>query len=85
MPTPVIIRLPTMALSKPPLEPGGGVDFKNMSAFRADTPFMTRLPRIKNNQTKAMPVMIKAMPTKMALMKWRRETILLFICCVRLP
>ena len=42
----VMIRLPTMAFSSPPLLPGAGVISVKVAATSPGTPFMMRTPRI---------------------------------------
>src|SRR5579884_4187627 len=49
-PSAVMIRLPTMALSKPPFEPGGGVIWVKTASDRPPNPFHTKAARIKVSQ-----------------------------------
>ena len=44
---PVITKLPTMALAKPPLLPGGGVDSIKVDSDNAEKPRMTNSHRMK--------------------------------------
>ena len=57
-PTPitVMIRLPTMALSKPPAEPGGGVILVKTLSDRPPTPFQNSVTRMSTSQTRPKAV-----------------------------
>ena len=47
-----IITLPTMALSRPPVLPGGGVIWVNMAMPMPPRPFWNRVNRIQTSQNR---------------------------------
>ena len=49
--TPTIITLPTMALARPPAEPGGGVVCRNSDGAIAPMPFAKSTTRIQIRNT----------------------------------
>jgi hypothetical protein len=64
-----IIKLPTMALAKPPPSvPGAGVFLNNKSKFRAEKPLTVRISKIhsKNAKPMAMADIDKTKPKKLA-------------------
>ena len=52
VPTRVIARLPAMALSKPPLLPGGGVVCVNTAVVNPGKPYSSRVSRIQPSQNR---------------------------------
>jgi len=71
---PTIIKLPTMALSKPPpSEPGAGVLCVNMPTFKDEKPLNIKMLKIHNKKTKpkAMADMDKKRPTVLLILRLR--------------
>ena len=69
----VRIRLPTIGLSSPPAEPGGGVISVNTASDRPLKPFHSSAPRISTSQPRPNAVAANASTVAMALLRRRPE------------
>ena len=69
---PTIIRLPTMALARPPpSEPGAGVDWVNMFQSSAAKPLVSSTLRIQSSTNKPSTIAPSDRVRPMALERWR--------------
>ncbi len=71
--SPTIIRLPTMALARPPpSEPGAGVDCVNMFQSMALIPFVNSTTSIhsRTNKPSAMAIIDRAIPIRFFQSLW---------------
>jgi len=68
-----MIRLPTMALARPPSLPGGGVVCRNRLGRIASRPLTSRVPRIAASQNSPITVAVNenASRTVLAMRRWR--------------
>ena len=67
----VITRLPTIGLSSPPAEPGGGVISVNTASDRPLKPFHNSTARISTSQERPKAVAAKDSPMVMTLRRRR--------------
>src|SRR5262249_39260900 len=70
------MRLPTIGLSRPPAEPGGGVISVNTASDRPEKPSHNRAPRMSTSQPRPTAVAASASTLAMALRRrrpWYRD------------
>ena len=70
-PITVMIRLPTMALRRPPELPGGGVIWVNTASERPENPCQNRTTRIMNSPVSPMAAATTLRPIQIALLLCR--------------
>ena len=66
-----MIRLPTMAFSRPPAAPGGGVFSVKTESESPPMPLYSRMPRIRTSQPRPKAVATQARVLAMALRRRR--------------